>query len=77
MTSTAKPKQPKPPAAHERLEVFIGAWHAEGTSFGEGQDAADPRATGVPCTSGETWLPLCDRIAVRKVATTCTMEGRP
>ena len=59
MTSTLKPKQPEPTAAHKRLEVFIGDWHAEGTSYGEGQDAADPRAAGVPWTSDESyeWLP--------------------
>ena len=47
MPSTPEPKQPKPTAAHRRLEVFIGDWHAEGTSYGDGQDAADPRAAGV------------------------------
>ena len=59
MTSTLKPKQPKPTAAHKRLEVFIGDWHAEGTSYGDRQDAADPRAAGVPWTSDESyeWLP--------------------
>jgi hypothetical protein len=59
MTSTPKPKQPKPSAAHKRLEVFIGAWNAEGTSYGDGQDAADPRAAGVLWTSDESyeWLP--------------------
>ena len=59
MPSVAKSKQPKPTAAHRRLEVFIGGWHAEGTSYGEGQDAADPRAAGVPWTSDESyeWLP--------------------
>ena len=59
MPSTPKPKQPKPTAAHRRLEVFIGDWHAEGTSYGDGQDAADPRAAGVPWTSDESyeWLP--------------------
>ena len=59
MTSTAKLKQPKPSAAHKRLEVFIGNWHAEGTSYGDGQDAADPRAAGVTWTSDESyeWLP--------------------
>ena len=59
MTSTLKPKQPKPTSAHRRLEVFIGDWHAEGTSYGNGQDAADPRAAGVPWTSDESyeWLP--------------------
>ena len=59
MTNTSKPKQPKPTAAHRRLEVFIGHWHAEGMSSGEVQDAADPRAAGVPWTSDESyeWLP--------------------
>ena len=60
MTSTPKLKQPKPSAAHKRLEAFIGTWHAEGTSYGGGaQDAADPRATGVPWISDESyeWLP--------------------
>ena len=59
MPSTLKPKQPKPTAAHRRLEVFIGDWHAEGTSYGDGQDAADPRASSVPWTSDESyeWLP--------------------
>ena len=45
MARTPNPKQPKPTAAHRRLEVFIGDWHAEGTSYGDGQDAADPRAS--------------------------------
>ena len=46
-------------AAHGRLEVLTGHWHAEGTSCGKGQDAADPRAAGVPWTSDESyeWLP--------------------
>ena len=59
MPRTPKPRQPKPTAAHHRLEVFIGDWHAEGTSYGDGQDATDPRAAGVPWTSDESyvWLP--------------------
>ncbi len=59
MPSTPKPKQPQPTAAHKRLKVFIGDWHAEGTSYGDGQDAADPRAAGVSWTSDESyvWLP--------------------
>ena len=60
MTSTPKLKQPKPSAAHKRLEAFIGTWNAEGTSYGgETQDAADPRAAGVPWISDESyeWLP--------------------
>ena len=39
MPSTPKPNQPKPRAAHKRLEIFIGNWHAEGTSYGDGQEA--------------------------------------
>jgi hypothetical protein len=56
--SAPKPTQPKPSATHRRLDVFIGAWHAEGTSYGDGQDAANPLAAGVPWTSDETyeWL---------------------
>ena len=59
MSSTPKPKQPKPTAAHRRLDVFIGDWHSEGTSYGDGQDAANPRASGAPWTSDESyeWLP--------------------
>jgi hypothetical protein len=59
MADTPKPKQPKPTSAHKRLEVFIGDWHAEGTSYGDGQDPADPLAAGVPWRSEESyeWLP--------------------
>lgn len=59
MTESSKANLPAPTAAHRRLEVFIGGWHAEGTSYDEGQDAADPRAPGVPWTSDESyeWLP--------------------
>ena len=59
MKSRPQPKQPKSSAAHKSLEVFIGTWHAEGTSYGVGQDAANPRAAGVPWTSDESyeWLP--------------------
>lgn len=37
MTRTPTPKQPKPTAAHRRLDVFIGDWHAKGTSCGMGR----------------------------------------
>ena len=59
MPSTPKPNQPKPTAAHKRLEIFISNWHAEGTSYVNGQDATDPRASSVPWTSDESyeWLP--------------------
>ncbi len=45
--------------AHRRLDVFVGAWHTEGTSFADGQMPEDPRASGVLWTSDETyeWLP--------------------
>jgi hypothetical protein len=46
MTSAPAPQQVKPSAAHKRLNVFNGDWHAEGTSYGDGQDAAHPRAGG-------------------------------
>ena len=59
MTSTPKSKQLKPSAAHQRLKVFIGDWHAEGTCCGDRQDAAYPGAAGVLWTSDESceWLP--------------------
>jgi hypothetical protein len=42
-----------------RLDVFIGRWHAEGTSYGEGQRADAPRASAERWTSDESyeWLP--------------------
>jgi hypothetical protein len=43
-----KPNQPEPTAAHKRLEVLFGSWHAEETSDGDRQDVADPRESGVP-----------------------------
>lgn len=47
MTTSRRLKLPKPTAAHRRLEVFIGEWHAQGTSYGDGQHILDPRAAGV------------------------------
>lgn len=49
----------KPTKAHHRLDVFVGTWHAEGTSYADGQQAEDPRESGVPWTSDESyeWLP--------------------
>ena len=48
-----------PTPAHEALEVFVGRWRANGTSYGDGQSADDPRASAVPWTSDESyaWLP--------------------
>ncbi|HZH97219.1 MAG TPA: DUF1579 family protein [Flavisolibacter sp.] len=42
-----------------KLEVFIGKWHAEGTSYAGGQDQNDPYASAAPWTSEESyeWLP--------------------
>jgi hypothetical protein len=51
-------KQPEPSSAHKLLDAFIGDWHAEGTSYGDHQDAADPRAGSMPWVSDESyeWL---------------------
>lgn len=59
MPSVSHSKQPRPSAAHQRLQVFIGTWHAKGTSYADGQDPADPRAARMPWTSDESyeWLP--------------------
>ena len=42
-----------------KLNVFIGKWHHEGTSYGEGQDINNPSASAVPWVSDESyeWLP--------------------
>lgn len=39
---------------HDALAVFLGHWEARGTSYGDGQDDADPRANGVPWISTHT-----------------------
>ena len=46
-------------AAHERLSVFIGIWHAEGESYAVGQTTNDPRGSVEKWISDETyaWLP--------------------
>lgn len=43
---------------HERLEVFIGKWHAEGCSFAVGQPLSNPRGVTEKWLSDETfeWL---------------------
>ena len=51
MSATTTPAQPEIDDAHKRLEVFVGKWHTQGTSFAEGQTPDDPRASGVPWTS--------------------------
>lgn len=50
---------PTPDANHRMLDVFVGKWRAEGTSYADGQNAIEPRASAVPWTSDETyeWLP--------------------
>lgn len=50
---------PVPDEAQRRLDVFVGTWHTQGTSFADGQLPEDPRASGVAWTSDETyeWLP--------------------
>ena len=66
MPSSPEPKQPKPTAAHKRLEVFIGTWHAEGTSYGDGQDATNPRAS----VDGQVWT-----FAEAQTRATVTVQG--
>jgi hypothetical protein len=58
VTDTNEPTQPERSEAHRRLDVFVGAWHTDGTSFADGQTLDEPRASGVPWTSKETyeWL---------------------
>lgn len=59
MKATQTIQMPKPGTDVRALKVFVGTWHAEGTSFGDGQNADDPRASAVPWISDETyeWLP--------------------
>lgn len=46
---------PKHSPEHDALEVFLGKWSAEGTSFGgTDQQGPDPRAHGVPWQSTHT-----------------------
>ena len=51
------PTKPAPvrSSAHDALSVFLGEWHAEGTSFGgTDQSGTDPKANGVPWASTHT-----------------------
>lgn len=43
----------------KKLEDFIGKWHHEGTSYGEGQDVNNPEGNPKPWISDESyeWLP--------------------
>ncbi len=59
MTDTKDLTLPAIGDAHRRLDVFVGDWHTDGTSFADGQTADDPRASDVPWQSDEhyEWLP--------------------
>jgi hypothetical protein len=59
MAETIKIKAPERSAAHERLGVFLGKWHAEGASFAVGQTIENPRGAIEKWISDETyeWLP--------------------
>ena len=60
MTKAITPELPKPTSSHRQLDAFIGKWHAEGSSYADGQRAADPLASAVPWRSDESyeWLSL-------------------
>src|SRR5688572_17186189 len=46
---------PKRTAAHDRLEMFLGEWRAEGLSYGSPKQAADdPKGTPESWTSAHT-----------------------
>ena len=55
MTTT----MPKRAGPHERLQAFIGKWHADGSSYAVGQTKQNPRSTTEKWLSDETfeWLP--------------------
>jgi hypothetical protein len=44
MSDTKDPTLPEIGDAHRRLDVFVGDWHTDGTSFADGQTTDDPRA---------------------------------
>ncbi len=55
MTTRNDPSIPKRGSKHEALAVFLGAWKAEGISYGgTDQSGADPRSNGVPWKSTHT-----------------------
>lgn len=55
MTTTDSETTPVRGSAHDALSVFLGEWHAEGTSYGgTDQSGADPNANGVPWVSSHT-----------------------
>jgi hypothetical protein len=52
MTVSDAEKPPVRDQQHRALEVFLGKWRAEGTSYGSpDQDPRDPKGNGVPWTS--------------------------
>jgi hypothetical protein len=59
MSDTNQATAPVTGDAHRRLDVFVGDWHTEGTSFADGQAPDDPRASAAPWKSDEhyEWLP--------------------
>lgn len=59
MAALITPKTPTRAAPQERMHVFIGKWHAEGTSCATGRTKQDPRGKTEKWLSDETfeWLP--------------------
>ena len=59
MTNSKDKGTPRRGSAHERLEPFVGKWHAEGDSYADGQSREEPRGSVAKWTSEETyeWLP--------------------
>lgn len=50
-----RPSAPERGPEHDLLDVFVGKWHAEGLSYGEGQSKEDPKGTAVKWVSDETY----------------------
>ena len=59
MTNCDVSGAPKRGSEHERLDLFVGKWHAEGDSYADGQSRANPHGSAAKWTSDETyeWLP--------------------
>lgn len=59
MAAQVSTKTPKRAAPHERLQIFIGKWHAEGKSYAAGQKKQNPRGVKEKWLSDESfeWLP--------------------
>lgn len=53
------PDLPTPTKVQQRLDVFVGRWHAVGESYAEAQRPEEPRRSALPWTSDESyeWLP--------------------